>query len=97
MRSACFFVFLFPIENALERGVGSKFSKAKEIEQKVLASVSERAGMYPGTYWDVDLNPQVPAGVFKGWLLVEHPMMTAVSIKSYQSSYGTLFPPYRTC
>ena len=84
MRSACFFVFLFPIENVLERGVGSKFSKAKEIEQKVLASVSERAGTYPGTYWDVDLNPQVPPGVFKGWLLVEHPMMTVVSIKIYQ-------------
>ena len=75
--------FLFPIENALERGVGSKFSKAKEIEQKVLASVSERAGTYPGTYWHVDLNPQVPPGVFKGWLLVGHPMMTAVSIKIY--------------
>ena len=84
MRSACFFIFLFPIQNVLERGVGSKFSKAKEIEQKVLASVSERAGTYPGTYWDVDLNPQVPPGVFKGWLLVEHPMMTAVSIKIYQ-------------
>ena len=84
MRSACFFVSLFPIQNVLERGIGSKFSKAKEIEQKVLASVSERAGTYPGTYWDVDLNPQVPPGVFKGWLLVEHPMMTAVSIKIYQ-------------
>ena len=32
MRSACFFVSLFPIQNALERGVGSKFSKANEIE-----------------------------------------------------------------
>ena len=84
MRSACFFIFLLPIENALERGVGSKFSKANEIEEKVLASVSERAGTYPGTYWDVDLNPEVPPGVFKGCLLVEHPMMTVVSIKIYQ-------------
>ena len=84
MRSACFFVFWFPIQNALERGVGSKFSKAKEIEQKVLASVSERAGTYPGTYWHVDFNPQVPPGVLKGWLLAEHPMMTAVSIKIYE-------------
>ena len=96
MRSACFFVSLFPIQNALERGGGSKFSKAKEIEQKVLASVSERAGTYPGTYWDVDLNPQVPPGVFKGWLLGEHPMMTAVSIKIYQWICGSFIPPYRT-
>ena len=85
MRSACFFVFLFPIKNVLERGLGSKFSKAEEIKQKVLASVSERAGTYPGTYWHVDLNTQLPPGVFKGWLLVEHLMMTAVSIKIYQS------------
>ena len=57
----------------------------------------ERAGTYPGTYWHVDLNPQVPPGVFKGWLLVEHPMMTAVSIKNYQSSRGSFIPPYRWC
>ena len=81
MRSACFVVSLFPIQNALEHGVDSEFGKAKEIEQKVLASVSERAGTYPGTYWHVDFNPQVPPGVLKGWLLAEHPMMTAVRIK----------------
>ena len=68
----------------LDRGLVSKFSKAKELEQKVLASVSERAGTHPGTYWAVDLNPQVPPGVFKGWLLVEHAMMTTVSIKIHQ-------------
>ena len=84
MRSACLFVSLFPMQNVLERGVGSKFSKATEIEQKVLASVSERAGTYPGMYWHVDSNPQVPPGVFKGRLLVAYPMMIAVSIKIYQ-------------